>query len=167
MAVHDDGLANGDREVGELESQTRNGNEISYVAEAGCRTTPDGSQSRVHLGYSSEGFHTIVETMRFGNWGEAHASIQAATEAAWKEVFENNTKEQNNVAELPEHVKAQVDQAVANVNKAEVKMADAGPSVNGLADAYDPQAMEAQRQQQRQNSLDRKAPDAGLEPGKE
>jgi hypothetical protein len=163
MATHDDGPANGDQAVAELSHLTRNGNEISYVAETGCRTAPDGSECRVHLGYSAEGFHTVVETMRLGNWSEPHASIQAATEAAWTKVFESSTKEQNNMAEIPAHVKAEADKAMANVNKAEITITDVGPAINERADPYDTRAMEAQREQQRQSELDKRMPEVNKE----
>lgn len=87
---------------------------------------------------------------------EARQPMNGATEPAWREFFE---KEQTNMAEIPEHVKAEAERAAANVNKAEIKMADAGPSVNERADAYDAKAMEAQREQQRQNALEKKGPE--------
>ena len=145
---------------------------ISYVAEMGSRAGSDGTEKRVHLGYSAEGFHAAIETTKDGQarsathqWGHAYPTISAATEAAWNEVFKNDSKEQS-MAELPEHVKAEADRAAANVNKAEIKMADAGPAIHERAAPYDVKAMEAQREQQRQNALDRKAPEAP-EPGKE
>ena len=62
---------------------------------------------------------------------------------------------------VPEHVKGEADKATADINKAEMSktMADAGSPVADNADPYDPKAMEAQRQQQRQNALDRKNPE--------
>jgi hypothetical protein len=88
--------------------------------------------------------------------GEEARLLVVAAEPAWKEMFE---KEQNNVAELPEHVQAKADAVTADLNKTEIKMMDAGPSVNQLADSYDTKALEAQREQQRQNALDRKGPE--------
>ena len=81
--------------------------------------------------------------------------INAAADSPWKDVFESGAKEKN-VAELPEHVKAEADKAMADVNKTDLKMAEAGPPVNERADPYDGKAMEAQRDQQRQNALDKK-----------
>src|ERR1700689_4242945 len=101
MAAHDDGRANAGWEaLGFREPRTPNGNRIRHVAQIGFRTEPDGTESRVHLGYSAEGFHAAVETTREGRvtwepyrWGKAHLSIPAATEEAWKEVFESDLKE--------------------------------------------------------------------------
>jgi hypothetical protein len=90
---------------------------------------------------------------------EARTPMHGTAEPSLREVFE---KEQSNMAELPEHLKAKADAATANLNKTQMAMADAGPSVNKLADAYDTKALEAQRAQQRQNVLDRK----GTEPDK-
>ena len=89
---------------------------------------------------------------------EARQPMNGATEPAWREFFE---KEQTNMAELPEHLKAKADAVTADLNKGGIKMADAGPSVNQLADSYDTKAMEAQRAQQRQNALDQKTPEPG------
>jgi hypothetical protein len=84
-----------------------------------------------------------------------------AAEPAWRE---SSGKEQNDVAELPEHLKAKADAATATLDKGDIKMTDAGPSVNDRADPYDARAMEAQRDQQRQNALDRKGPEPAPEP---
>jgi hypothetical protein len=67
---------------------------------------------------------------------------------------------------IPDHVKAQADTATADLNKTEIKMAEAGPPVAEKADPYDVKGMEAQREQQRQNALDNKTPDPTQGPDK-
>jgi hypothetical protein len=81
---------------------------------------------------------------------------------AWREFFGKELT--NNMAEIPEHAKAAAENATANLNKGDMNMQNAGPSVNQLADSYDTKAMEAQREQQRQNALDRKGPEPTPEP---
>jgi hypothetical protein len=83
----------------------------------------------------------------------------------WAEISQKE-KEQE-MAELPEHVKAEAVQATTSMNKAEIQTAEAGRVVKDLADPFDTKAMEAQREQQRQNALDRKTPDVTLEPDKQ
>jgi hypothetical protein len=97
-----------------------------------------------------------AESMSANRLRGEEARLVDAAEPAWREVF---GKEQTNMAELPDHLKAKADAATADLNKTEIKMADAGPPVHQLADRYDTKALEAQREQQRQNTLDRKDPE--------
>lgn len=148
-----------------------NGNPISYVAETGRRTEPDGTEKRVHLGYSVEGFHSAIETTKNDQatepyqWGKAYPAISAATEAAWNEVFKNDPKEQH-VAELPEHVRAKADEEMAKTGAQKMPVQDmnAAPAV----DNYDDQgkALDAMREQKRQEALQEKTPDPTMQPDK-
>jgi hypothetical protein len=60
------------------------------------------------------------------------------------------------MAELPEHVKARADAATETTGVKRFPVENMGPPTEQLADAYDKQAMAAQRDQQRENS---KAPE--------
>jgi hypothetical protein len=61
------------------------------------------------------------------------------------------------MAELPEHVKAQADKVVAEAGANKMAVKDLG--VQDVADWNDPKAMEAAREQQRQNALQEKTPE--------
>ena len=100
--------------------------------------------------------NAIAEAERMADMRLRGETPANGAEPAWRDFFE---KEKANMAELPEHLKAEADKATANLDKGSTNMKDAGAPVYDNADAYDAKAMEAQRAQQRQNALDRKGPE--------
>jgi hypothetical protein len=94
---------------------------------------------------------------------EARTLINVAAEPAWREVF---GKEQDNMAELPEHVKKLADQArqESRMEKAEVKDMDAAKAVDNYGDGG--KALETMREQKRQDAIQDKTPEPTPEPGR-
>lgn len=98
---------------------------------------------------------------------EIRQPMNGAAEPSWAEVF---GKEQGNMAELPDHVKAQADAEMAKtgMQKVAVRDMDTAEAVGNYSDGG--RELDAMREQKRQNALlekQEKTPEPGPEPGKE
>jgi len=143
------------------ETQTENAG-IVHLTEVGSRIEADGTERRLHLGYSAEGFHAAVGSKAGApyEWGKPHPEAGAALNAAWNSGPGN--VEDKKVAEIPDDVKAQADAAVAQTGAQKMTVQDMGETKG--ADAYDTKAMEAQRERQRQDALQEKTPEPAPTP---
>jgi len=93
------------------ETRTSDGRGISHMTEVECRKEADGTEKRLHLGYSAEGFHAAVGSTAGGPyaWGKAYPEAKPALDAAWNTGPDSEHMEGGKMAELPEHLKAQAD----------------------------------------------------------
>ena len=160
-------------------------NEIERLSRSDRHLNDDGARAwRVHVGRSARGFHAGIEATEHGDgkgtvrWGTAHETEQAATQTAWASIRDANggvmpesqdtkfrklenelfTSREDDMAEIPDRVKALADKAAQGAATAKGTNVDMGGTPTAqLADAYDTKALEAQRAQQRQNALDAKA----------
>jgi hypothetical protein len=94
---------------------------------------------------------------------EARTPMNGAAEPAWREIF---GKEQDNMAQLPEHVKAQADAEMAKtgMQKVAVQDMDAVQPVDNYRDGG--KALDAMRDQKRQDAIQEKTPEPTPEPGR-
>jgi hypothetical protein len=147
------------------ETRTSDGGGISHMTEVECRKEADGTKKRLHLGYSSEGFHAAVTAKAGGpfDWGKAYPEAKPALDAAWNTGPDSERMEGNKVAEIPEHLKAQADAVRTQTGAQQYPVRDMGETKG--AEAYDTKALEAQRERQRQDAIQDKAaepqPDKG------
>lgn len=137
---------------------------IVHLTEAGSRLEADGTERRLHLGYSVEGFHAAVGNRVAApyEWGKPHPEAGAALKAVWSSWPQN--VEDKQVAEIPEHVKAEADAAVNKTGAAKMPVQDMGETKG--VDAYDTKGLEAQRERQRQDALQDKAAEPVQQPDK-
>jgi hypothetical protein len=93
------------------ETRTSDGRGISHMTEVECRKEADGTEKRLHLGYSSEGFHAAVTAKAGGpfDWGKAYPEAKPALDAVWNTGPDSERMEGSKMAEIPEHLKAQAD----------------------------------------------------------
>lgn len=148
-----------------MPEEIRNANtSIVHLAEVGSRIEADGTERRLHLGYSAEGFHAAVGSTAGApyEWGKPHPEAGAALNAAWNSGPGN--VEDKKVAEIPEHVKAEADAEVAKTGAQKMPVQDMGETK--AVDAYDTKALEAQRERQRQDALQDKTAEPVQQPDK-
>jgi hypothetical protein len=145
-------------ELGLKEPRTANGNPITHLKEVECRTETDGTEKRLHLGYSGEGFHAAIENTTKGyathepfEWGKAYPEAGPALKAVWDTSPDSEKGEGKTMAEIPDDVKARADMAVSRAGAEKMPVQDMGETKG--AEAYDTKALEAQRERQRQDAI--------------
>jgi hypothetical protein len=139
------------------ETRTESGNTIAHLKEVEFRREADGTEKRLHLGYSSEGFHAAVGTTAGGpyDWGKAYPEAGPALKAVWDTSPDSEKAEGKAMAEIPDDVKAQADAQLAGTQKYAIQDMGGTPAAQ-TADAYDTKALEAQRERQRQDAQQNK-----------
>lgn len=145
------------------DERTESGNgAITHLTEVERRTDADGTERRLQLGYSTEGFHAAVSSNAGGpyQWGTPHPEAGPALNAAWKSGTDSEKEKGEKMAEIPESVKARADAEVAQTGAQKMEVVDMGEPKG--VDAYDTKALEAQRQKQREDAIqDKTDPDKG------
>lgn len=107
-----------------------------------------------------------AETMSANRLNPKSTQDKIAPEAAWNTGRESERVEGNKMP-IPDNVKAEADARMAESKMEKAPVQDMGgtPAAQ-TADPYDAKALEAQREQQRQNARDDKAAERGPEPDK-
>jgi hypothetical protein len=138
------------------ETRTETGNTIAHLKEVEYRREADGTEKRLHLGYSSEGFHAAVGSQAGGpfDWGKAYSEAGPALKAVWDTSPDSEKGEGKTMAEIPDDVKARADMAVSRAGAEKMPVQDMGETKG--AEAYDTKALEAQRERQRQDAQQNK-----------
>jgi hypothetical protein len=158
------------------------GEDIKHVVWTGHTVkTPEGQAYFGAVGLTQHGYYRTAEVQVYGSdeawrWQEQRhtirddaissaetASANRLNPAEWKEP-DGGAARLYGMAELPEHVKAQADNVVAETgaSKMPVKDMDAPKAT----DWKDTAAMDAARQQQRENALQEKSPAPTVQPDK-